>query len=416
MSFKQFDHLTKLGIYPDNPALSLEEWKSIVEFYTAHSPENNPVQDDKVKVVKGGTLFKQELILNESGENSQTTMVRFVPSRKELWLGNRQNNLRVFGIDGKKKFNFRTPSPIVDAIVLNESVFLSIGNMLPNEDRNGRLFSMDQRGSKPKLILDSLHRPVQVLKFDFTQDGIDDWVIAEFGWETGQVRMINGQSGLSSILSSQPGARNMILKDLNNDGLQDLVVLFAQAKEQVSCFFNNGHGEFNEKVLLKFPSVYGSSFLEMKDMNNDGSDDLIISNGDNADYSLSLKAFQGLRIYLNNGQGDFAEKWFYPAYGATKAIARDFDNDGDFDMAMIAFFSDKEHKGSFLYFENLGDLHFKPWDMNVPEARWLVMEANDMDGDGDQDILLGNFQFGSESLSKDANTVQALLLENKQVH
>ena len=80
--------------------------------------------------------------------------------------------------------------------------------------------------------------------------------------------------------------------------------------------------------------------------------------------------------------------------GCYKAVARDFDGDGDLDIAAISFFADYANhpEEGFVYLENMGDLSFEPY--SLPEAqqgRWLTMDAGDIDGDGKTDLLLGNF-------------------------
>jgi hypothetical protein len=412
MSYKQYNNLIKLGLYPDTPRIPIKDWLKIVAYYREHAPAEPTQQQKKDPVQHGGQLFTQLTIPCDSGQVGMTTMSHFIPHRKEVWLGVKNNEIQVYGLDLKKKRSFRTPSPIVDMMEQEKLLFLGIGNMLPNEDRNGRLFSMDEKGDHAKLILDSLHRPVQFIKTDLNNDHVDDVLIAEYGFETGQVKWVNGRTGITDTLTTQAGARNIILRDVNKDGLPDLYILFAQAREQVSLFMNKGAGKFKEEVLLRFPPVFGSSYMELSDMNGDGLEDLVITNGDNADYSLSPKYFHGIRIYLNDGKGGFTEKWFYPVHGATKTIVRDFDQDGDPDMAMIAFFSDKGNGESFLYFENTGKMGFQISDMGVPEGLWMVMEADDMDGDGDTDIILGNFQFGAEQEARQSKDLRALILKN----
>jgi hypothetical protein len=413
---KEYGHFVALGVYPDSPRIPIHDWEAIVNYYRDHAPAHKIPQPKKDSVAKGGDLFTQIKIESENGIAGQTTMVRFVPARKEIWLGSRMNLLQTYNLQGKPKLSFRTPSPPVDAIVKDESIFLGIGTMMNSEYGIGTLFSMDDHGGHAKTFADSLHRPVQVVSVDVDKDGTNDLIIAEFGYVTGQVRMINGRTGDTTILSRLPGARNIHVRDVDHDGLPDLYILFAQAREQVSLFHNLGKGKFEEKVLLHFPPVYGSSYLDMADMNGDGLEDFVLSNGDNADYSFSLKPFHGVRIFLNQGDTTYHESWFYPSYGATKTIVKDFDGDGDPDMAMIAFFGETGPGNRFIYFENRGGMNFKPWDMNVPDGQWLVMEADDMDNDGDQDIILGNFQYGPDNILRPTRNIQALVLRNNHIH
>jgi hypothetical protein len=129
-------------------------------------------------------------------------------------------------------------------------------------------------------------------------------------------------------------------------------------------------------------------------MNHDGFKDIIYTCGDNADYSTGLKSYHGVYIYLNDGKNNFTEKFFFPINGCYKAVARDFDNDGDLDIATISFFADYEHQPEegFVYLENQGNLDFKPYSLPATKnGRWLTMDVADYDHDGKPDIILGNF-------------------------
>jgi hypothetical protein len=143
--------------------------------------------------------------------------------------------------------------------------------------------------------------------------------------------------------------------------------------------------------------VYGASDFEIADFNKDGNFDILFTNGDNADFSSTLKPYHGVRIFLNDGSQSFKEDWFFPMYGAFQAIPFDFDSDGDLDIGAVAFFPDYKNgrDRGFLYFEKT-DGGFVPRTISESiNARWLVMELADLNLDGKMDIILGALDFPS---------------------
>jgi hypothetical protein len=251
-------------------------------------------------------------------------------------------------------------------------------------------------------------------------DGKEDAIVCGFGNNTGKLAWYSDSkvSG-EHILSNMPGARKVEIGDFNKDGRPDIMVLMTQAWEGITIWYNQGKGKFKEKKILRFSPVFGASYFELEDFNKDGFPDILLTNGDNWDYSRISKNYHGVRIYLNDGKFNFKEKWFFPLYGTSKAMARDFDNDGDLDIAAISFYNTLEDPSNgFVYFSNEGNFTFRPSSLSAGAlGKWLTMEAGDFDHDGDIDIVLGSYFHNVEEMSRlitsvDASSFPQLLVLN----
>lgn len=396
ISEEQFQSALQMNTYPETPSISQEEWQAIVNYYTRNAPENANTQKKKEPVTVEPFHFQVSEYITPNDIIAGVTSIKIHPSKPEVWVGMRTHQTVILDKNLKPGKQIATRSANVSTQFIGARTFLTgIGKMYPNDQKLGTLYEL--QGNKAQVILDSLKRPVDLQVADLNEDGVLDYVLCEYGFEQGQLTWIDGKNRSIHPLKIQAGARNVVIRDFTGEGKPDLMVLTAQSREGVSMFINKGKGLFIEKPLLQFDAVFGSSYMEVADMNKDGHPDLIVSNGDNADYSFSKKAYHGVHVYLNDGRNNFKESYFFPAYGASKTLARDFDQDGDLDLAMIAFFAenDKGKNEGFLYFQNQGNMQFKVSNLGVAEgAHYIVMDAGDVDKDGDIDILLGNYQFG----------------------
>jgi hypothetical protein len=275
-----------------------------------------------------------------------------------------------------------------------------MGIMDPNDRARGEISLASLESDELNSIIDSLKRPVDFEAADLDGDGDLEFIVAEFGNYTGALTIYKKNATGSftrHVLDYAPGSRRIIVRDINEDNRPDIVALLTQGDERIVLFENSGNLKFRSKTLLRFPPVYGASDFDLADFNNDGSLDILFTNGDNADFSSTLKPYHGVRIFINDGMQSFREDWFYPMYGAFQAAPYDFDSDGDLDIAAIAFFPDFKNARDrgFIYFENSGKRFLPKIITESANARWLVMDLADLNQDGKMDIVLGALDFPS---------------------
>jgi hypothetical protein len=289
----------------------------------------------------------------------------------------------------------------------DRAILTCIGEMKALDIPSGNILSAKNMSEKPdyKIIASNFIRPVHTSSSDFDKNGLTDYVICSFGHNKGGLYWLKQRENKTFEtlpIRETAGATQSVTGDFNNDGWPDIMALFAHGDEGIWLFTNNQKGGFESKNILRFPPVYGSSSFQMADMNGDGALDIVYTAGDNSDYSRILKPYHGIYIFGNKGNFTFEKTFFYPVNGSTKAMVTDFNMDGQKDIAAIAFFADFEKKPSesFLYFENTGggkkaNWDFKPFAIPIHHnGRWICMDTNDYDGDGDQDIVLGNYAKG----------------------
>lgn len=380
--------------------LEREDWIEIQRYYLESSPYILSPYPAKKKI-QASTLFQKSSLLDSvAGARPFVTKIKYVQEFNTLYIGDNVGNLFEFDHTKYRRTTHIDDTPIDISVDRQDHTLnvLGMGSFMPSDEKTGQLIVIDENDNR-KIIIDSLERPVHFIQQDFNGDGRNEYLISCFGSTVGKIN--TGKLSMYSrvedhyeekVIKRLPGALKSIVGDFNNDDKQDIIALFAQGQEILSIFINKGNFEFEEKQLLEFIPLYGSNSFELADFNQDSFPDIILTNGDNGDFSQVFKPYHGVRVFVNDGHYQFKEKYFYPVNGASQVAVRDFDNDGDLDMVVVSMYPDlfSWSEETIVYFENKGDFDFEPgYIEKEPSGKWVLMDTGDVDNDGDYDLILG---------------------------
>ncbi len=252
--------------------------------------------------------------------------------------------------------------------------------------------------------------------------------------------------GLIYKLLSQEGP-SLATGDVNGDGNEDIFI--GGAKNQAgTIYFHGGKGNIKARAqkALEIDALYEDTAAAFFDADNDGDLDLMVGSGGN---EIGNERNTINRLYINNGKGDFtrsSEQIPSTLKNVSSISPNDFDEDGDIDLFIASrsvagtYGVDPEH----LFLINNGDGSFEnaterivyhikdagmitgslwadmdgdtkedlitvsewgtpniyrntgrrlaklPTTLDSLSGWWNTVEAADLDGDGDLDLVLGN--------------------------
>lgn len=388
------ERLSKSGLFPEESMLDVQDWIAINKYYLNYSPKELSV-DNTPGFSMDLPQFTVEA-LPWKNTHDGVSYLSFAEGHYEIGSYTEEASYFVkVDQQGKEIERTRVSSPLTAMRSSEVGEQMLLMGTLDNIDvPTGKLIAKDKT---LKELVAPLERPIDFGVADFNDDGTDDFLVAEFGKFLGGINIYTQIDSLRKInLHPQSGALQIILKDVNQDGLEDFYVLVAQADESVYLFLNKGDFKFDRKRLIHLPAHYGTTHFELADFDGDGDDDIVCSSGDSGDYGIILKPFHGVRIFENKGKDQYDLAWFFPQQGAYGTAAADYDNDGDVDFASIGYFAAhlERDRELFIYFENTSTRENK-WQFNPNGFRgeegdcWIRINKADVDQDGDIDILLG---------------------------
>ncbi len=423
--------LKQAGVFPDAPALSKPDWNAVMAYYTNSAPA---ALKPPSRITSITDLFRPHLLM-QSPDAPCTSLLQIERDGSgRFYLGDAQTRtLKLVDRKGRVVRDLATDSGPVALTQFGTNLLVTlVGRILPSDELAGQVWNLTPGDSSwtTTRLLRGLRRPVHAVTADLDLDGRNELIVSSFGNRIG--RMSSYSEGLDGMLNEQmitegPGTVRCLPYDWNEDGRIDLTVLRAQGREGADIYLNTGKSTFERRTLWDDPSSYGDTFMELVDFDRDGRPELLVANGDNGDFECSSKPYHGIRVFSVDREFKVTLRFRQALPGAYGASAADFDLDGDLDIAAISYFPDYTNapEQTFMFLRNEGSWKFTPQVMpDMNQGRWILMDAGDIDGDGDVDLLLGSFIRGPLTIPIPAELsrrweqerLSVLWLENRTKH
>ncbi len=226
---------------------------------------------------------------------------------------------------------------------------------------------------------------------DFNGDQLTDMVIG--GTYRGSPTVVyyqqpNGNFLPTDTLTTSITVGDIAILDTNQDGIQDIFLvpgvserpITAEKAYQPLLFLGTKNGFVLDERLPNL-AICSESIL-VEDLNSDGFIDLLIGGG----YLPNTYPNHCPSVLLTVKDGKFNEvdvSWLPKNMAIKDMVALDVDNDGDKDILLTG------HWEGIKLLRNTGTTYVLE-DLNLPKGWWNCIQAADLDGDGDLDLVLGN--------------------------
>jgi hypothetical protein len=302
----------------------------------------------------------------------------------------------------------------LDGDGVKDVLVANLGSMEPADHADGSVVWLRGKrggGFTPVTLLKGVGRVADVEAADFRGVGKLDLVVAEFGWfRTGRVLYLENQTTdwehpvfVPHVLDDRHGAIHVPVADLDGDGRPDFVALISQEHETVVAFLNQGGGKFRKETLYTGPHpAYGSSGIQLVDLNGDGRLDVLYTNGDTMDPPYLLKPYHGIQWLENPGRFPFIHHPITPMYGVHRAVAADFRGTGRPDIVAVNYlppdrFPRRKELGldAVIYLEQTAPGQFARHSLETVSCDHVTCAAGDIYGTGRIDLVTGNFMYSA---------------------
>ena len=393
--------------------------EAVIAYYESHAPEEMDIYVPENLGQQGPIKFTEQVLSNPDAAVPSVAHLNFRPGQSgqaaslfvcdigaaevsRLTFNSRKTSLKsLAGVP----FPAHLDRVDLDGNGHEDWLISDLGSYEPTDDLVGELdwLQMSDAGENQNVqtLLQDVGRIADARAADFDGDGDQDLIVAIFGWRKAgkliwleQLPPISGELQFKEhLLDKRHGYSHVPLVDIDGDGDMDFIALISQEFESIELFENDGHGNFEKTILFAAENpAFGSSSIDLTDLDGDGDTDVLYTNGDNLD-SHMLKPYHAVHWLENVDHFQFSHHHIANLPGAYCVKAGDMDGDGDLDLVASTttmVFDYNFH--TLVWFEQNDNKEFKMHSLESGFRQHACLELGDFDNDNDLDIAVGHFE------------------------